>query len=243
MKSKAYVRFLNRAVLFEADLELVDALSYLASQQAVGSGRIFPNVSPERHPRLANRRDTAVARRLACKHLNITLRAAYLKDIYEEIGHYMTDILTCAIRRGLDPSRIIGSHRFSVEASFLLTLGTWERVLDYVSNELFRKLENERSTIKLLTAFSDKLNLGVDNAIIEAALPYLDLRHILVHRDGRIDREFAARHPQLGLNEGDDFSLSHDQIVRARTAILALVQHYDEKVISTASILPEDQQP
>ncbi len=243
MKSKAYIRFLNRAVLFETDLEMVDALSHLVTQQSVGSGRILPNVSPERHPRLANRRDTAGARKLACKHLNITLRAAYLKDIYEEIGHYMTDILTCSIRRGLDPNRVIGSHRFSVEASFLLTLGTWERVLDYISSELFRKLENERSTIKLLTAFSDKLNLGIDNAILESALPYLDLRHILVHRDGRIDREFAARHPQLGLNEGDEFSLNHDKIVRARTAILALVQHFDERVISTGSILPDDQQP
>ena len=181
MKSKPYVRFLNRTALFEADLELADALSYLASQQAVGSGKILPNVESERSPRLAKRRDSAGARKDACKHLNITLRAAYLKDIYEEIGHYMTDVLTCAIRRGLDPGRIIGSHRFNVDASYLLSLGTWERVLDYVAAELFRKLETERSTIKLLTSFSDKLNLAVDNAILETALPYLDLRHILVH--------------------------------------------------------------
>ncbi len=94
-----------------------------------------------------------------------------------------------------------------------------------------------------LPLFSEKLNLGVDNAIVESALPYLDLRHILVHRDGRIDRDFAARHPQLGLNEGDDFSLSHSDIVRARDAILTLVSHFDERIIHTGSILPEDQQP
>lgn len=74
-------------------------------------------------------------------------------------------------------------------------------------------------------------------------MPYLDMRHILVHRDGIVDAEFAARHPQIGLSAGKEFSLQFSQIADARDAINALVSQIDERVVTNSLLLPEDLQP
>lgn len=242
MKSKAYIRFLNRVVHFDADLELADALDKLASSQKL-TGKLIPTVDATRHPRLAGRKVSAHNRNMACRHLNNTLRAAYIKDVYEELSHYITSILRGAAEKGLDGARLIGNHKFEVDANTLISLGSWDAVLDHISVELFRKLEALRSTPKLIKAFGDKLNLEFDTVLVDQALPYIDLRHVLVHRDGVIDREFAAKHPQLGLNEGDDFSLKYSEIVKARDAIVALVEHFDSKVIQNNIIPTEQTQP
>jgi len=113
-------------------------------------------------------------------------------------------------------------------------------VLEHFSAELFRRLENERSTAKLIASLGTKLNLQLDSSIIEAALPYLELRHILVHRDGKIDREFAAKHPQFNLHEGDEFSLDYPEMIKARNSIHALVAHIDGKVVQN-TLCPKDE--
>jgi len=243
MKSKAYVKFLNRAAHFEADMELADALSRLASQMQPAGNKLLPTVDEERHPRLSKRKGNAASRKQACGHLHTTLRSAYLKDMYEELGHYMTEILRSAAAKGVDGRRLVGSHPFSIEANVLLSLGSWEAVLNLFSRELFRKIESDRSTLKLITNFGAKLNLGFDSAIVDAALPYLELRHILVHRDGIVDRDFAAKHPQLGLRDGDEFSLAYADMLKARNAISTLVEHIDAKIVENNVILNSDLQP
>jgi hypothetical protein len=237
MKTKAYVRFLNRAAHFEADIELADALSLLVSQQNPGGNtKLLPTIDPARHPRLTIRKPNDHNRTLACKHLNSSIRASYIKDTYEELGHYITAILRGCALKGLDANRLVGDHRFSVDANALLFLGSWDAVLDHLSTELFRQIEKERSTPKLIAALGAKLNLRLDPAVIDAALPYLEMRHILVHRDGKVDREFAAKHPQLNLREGDEFSLKYSEITKARDTINALVAHIDERVVQNALV-------
>ncbi|MFA5190471.1 MAG: hypothetical protein WC740_07095 [Verrucomicrobiia bacterium] len=243
MKTKALVRFLNRAAHFEADMELADALSRLASLQDARGNKLLPTVDPDRHPRLATRKASEHNRKLACKHLNTTIRASYIKDIYEELGHYITAILRGCALKGLDGNRLIGDHQFSIDANTLLSLGSWDAVLDYLSTELFRKVESQRSTPKVIAALGTKLNLSLDPAVVEAALPYLEIRHILVHRDGIIDREFAAKHPQLNLKEGDEFTLGYSEIAKARDTIHALVAHIDEKIVQNGLVPAGELQP
>ena len=242
MKTKSLVRYLNRTAQFDADLELTDIFSQPRYWGRLTNAALFPGIDSRKHIRLAKRKATKHSRELACKHLNITIRSAYIKDIYEELTHYLSDLIRCCAKRNLDPDRLIGDHKFQIDANTLLSLGSWENVLRRVADDLFRKLENERSTIKLITAVDAKLNLKLDNSIVEAAMPYLDMRHVLVHRDGIVDAEFAARHPQIGLSAGQEFSLQFSQIADARNAINALVTQIDERVVSNNLLLAEDLQ-
>lgn len=240
MKTKAFVRFLNRAAHFDADIELVDVLNLANRAGSLHSSTeryLFKYVLPDKHPRLANRTNSDHSRQLAITHLKATLCASFIKDIYEDLYAYLREILTAAAENGLDPNRLIGEHKLALEGNDLLRAGTWQAVVQLVSDGLFRKLENLQDTKKLIEKFNDKLNLGVDSTKIDAALPYFEIRHLLVHNDGLADAKFCNQFTTFGATVGQRLTMDYETINSARTAICALVTEYDEKVVAN-SVVP-----
>jgi hypothetical protein len=241
MKTKALVRFLNRAAHFDADIELVDVLHYANLDGALHSSSVqylFKYVRPDKHPRLANRATSDHSRLLAITHLKATLCASFIKDIYEDLYSYLREILTAAAENGLDPNRLIGEHKLTLEGNDLLRAGTWQSVVQLVADDLFRKLENLQNTKTLIEKINDKLNLRVDRAKIDAALPYLEIRHLLVHNDGLADDRFCNQFSSFGATVGERLSLDYEILNGARTTIVALVNEYDAKVVAN-SVVPK----
>lgn len=111
-------------------------------------------------------------------------------------------------------------------------LGSWDEVVHHVSDTIFRKLEDERSTLKLLSLLDTKLGLKIDEAILKAALPFLDARHRFIHHDGRVDQAFAEAYPSLGLSDGDELPTTYLFVVDAQAAIRALVEEYDRALVA-----------
>lgn len=233
MDTKALVRFLNRAARFDGDVEFVDVVA-LANRDGVLSakaGMLFDRVSTTKHPRLAAQKVSRRNREIVVSHLKATVHAAYVKDIYEDMSAYFAEVLRAAAANGLDPGRLVGEHKFNVDANEILKCGSWEAIVAMVTRDLFRKLENEKSTKVLLDKIDAKLNLNVDPTVIAAALPYLEIRHLLVHRDGEVDDTFVKAHPSFGVKAGDYVELTHDLVSKTRTAVIAMVKHYDVKIV------------
>jgi hypothetical protein len=246
MKSKAYVRFLNRAARFQVDLELLDVVGLaVAAGQLVDaqSKMIFGSVDPRKHPGLAGHKPTAHNRKLAVDHLKATLRAAYIKDLHEDFYAYLLQLVTAAARAGLQPGRLIGEHRVELEVNTVLACTTWEGVIEHVSGLLFRQLEKEQSTPKLLTAIDKKLGLKVDPKLLKAALPYLELRHLLVHRNGVADPKFCKDYPEFKATSGETIRLSHAIATAARETITKLAEAYDFRAVKAGLLGKEDMQP
>lgn len=245
-QTKLLVRFLNRAARFDADVELVDVLA-----TAIGKGllhdpkakHIFRFIDVKKHPRITKHKSSAHNRGLAIAHLKATVHAAFIKDLYEDASEYVSSLIGSAARKGLDPGRLIGEHRMSIDANDLLALGGWDAVVKLVSRSLFRKLESERSTKKLLDALDKKLSLGADATIVAAALPFLDIRHLLIHADGVVDDLFAMSYPHIGFKAGDNLELKWKLVDEARSKITALVRHYDERALAAGVVAADDIQP
>lgn len=234
MKTKYLVKFLNRAAHFEADIELVDVLAISSGSGALSAGGgnlLFDAVNPAQHPRLAKRKSNDHNRRLAVRHLKASLCASYVKDLYEDFGRYMQDVLEAAARGGLNPNRLIGSHKINVEANDLLAAGGWDAVVHMVAKSLFRKLEDERNTKSLIQAMDAKLGLGLDQPTLDAALPYFELRHLLVHHDGVADQEFCQRFPSFGATAAKKISVEFGVVASARATVVALANEFDARVI------------
>lgn len=245
MKSKHLVKFLSRAAHFEADIELADVLAIATASGALsveGSAYIFDSVCVEQHPRLASRKSSDHNRRLAVRHLKATLCASYIKDLYEDFGEYMQNILEAAAKNGFNPNRIIGSHKINVEASELLAAGNWDGVVHMVAKSIFRKLEDERNTKALIQAMDSKLGLGLDQATLDAALPYFELRHLLVHHDGIADTDFCQRFPTFPATAGAKISVEFTVVKLARTAVTKLAKAFDAKVLDHQVIAATDYQ-
>jgi hypothetical protein len=231
---------------YEADIELCDVLNLATKNGRLHSPRstaLFDFVDPARHPRLTNRQANGTNRKIAIAHLKATLYASFFKDMYEDLTRYLREILEAAALNGLDPSRLVGEHRLELEASEILVAGGWPEVVNLVADSVFRRLEKEKATKTLLTKMNSKLGLGVDLQKIEGALPYLEIRHLLVHCDGVADQEFCAAFPAVGAVAGKAIPLDFTATRQATKAILELVEEFDQKVVAHGIVAANQLQP
>jgi len=244
MKSKALVVFQNRAKHFEADLELIDLLTIAIANGSLPSGAyLYEHCDGSRHPVLSKRRKTIGSRNAAIRHLSATVRASYIKDLYEDFCAYLTAIIRSAAAKGLSTDRLIGDHSFVIEAKDLLALKNWDSVLERLSSDLFRKIEEIRDTLKTIKAFCRKLDLQVEPQVVQSALAFFQMRHLLVHADGLVDKEFAGRFPSFGWTSGEYVILTPDLILDANRSVSALVLAIDTQVVAKKIIRAQDTQP
>jgi hypothetical protein len=59
---------------------------------------------------------------------------------------------------------------------------------------VFRSLENERSTPKLIEKVLQKTGVVPDPGVLADALGFLEMRHLFVHARGVIDEPFQAKY-------------------------------------------------
>lgn len=226
-KTKAYERFLNRLGHFNADLELIDLL---VSKQSLDS-----------KTKIDNKYATLTARtfkdngKLAKTHLKTTICGSYIKDIYELLTHYMQDILTATIAssNNLKIEQISQCSK-NKQLTFETILGckTYDNIIEKIGQQIFRSLEDTKSTIKIITDYNKMLGLNIDETYIKNALPFLELRHMLVHNDGKADNAFSEKYSNNFIIRQDRIQLNYDLIVKAKKEILALIEQYDIALIS-----------
>ncbi|ASF46219.1 hypothetical protein [Methylovulum psychrotolerans] len=246
MKTKSSVRFFARAAHLDVDIELADVIMISIKQGMLNTEDheyIFDKVDIEKHPRLAERKISHTSRRHAAEHLKATLCEAFIKNIYEDTTQYFQEIIDAAAKNGLDPQRLIGEHQTNFKANEVLQAGGWDKVVSMVAESVFRKLLNERDTKKLLEKINIKLKLDVSSTTIDNALPYFEIRHLLVHNDGKADKKFCDAFPDFCTSIGKKIKLDAKLIQDARTAISALIEEFDQQIVSKSIVASNQLQP
>lgn len=246
MKTKYLLRFLNNSAHMDADLELIDIIQVATINNRLnspGSTYLFDFVDPRKHEKLSSRANSDHSRKLAANHLKTTMRAAFIKSLYETTTIYFQDILKAATKKGLDIDRLIGEHSINISSKDLIKIGSYEKIIEKISSAIFRQLENEKSTKTLIEKMDKKLGLNVGEEIIHAALPYLEIRHLLVHGQGKADKEFCDKYPFIGAEEDKLINLEYHVINNARKAIITLVKEFDKKIVTNGLVETTDLQP
>lgn len=246
MRSKAYHALESKLSYFDDDIELIDVLKRGIKNGDLtesGSRYILKHVDPAYHTHIARRRNSAGGRTLIINHLRSTIYASYVKDVYEEITQYLRTILRQASQNGFNAGRLVGEHTFKVDARTVLDLGNWDEVCTMVTESVFQSLEAEKSTLKLFEKMASKLALDVDLNLINAALPYLEIRHFLVHTDGKLSLNYMALHPHIPIKSNGYIDLNYAFINGLRISVRALMANYDREVIDKELLKAEDTQP
>lgn len=241
----AYHAFEQKLIYFDDDIELIDVLRTGVLNGDLTNpetNHLLKNVDPIKHRHLARRRNSDGSRRNTINHLRASIYSSYIKDVYEEVTEYLRNILEQASRNGFNSGRIVGEHSFKMDAKTVLALGTWENVCDTVASSIFQSLEAERSTLSLITKMANKLALNIDQALIDAALPFLEVRHFLVHTDGRLSRDFMDRYPNIRNNNGL-IALDYALITGVRDSVKALISAFDQEVVAGNIVAAGDLRP
>jgi len=241
LPTKALHRFTQRIRYYESDVELCDLLveSFIKSPNTATNIADNLGGSVDTHSVLTSRDNTRASRNTCGNHLRATMATAYIKDLYEDFAEFIADTMSKAAMKGVNPAIFIGDVSINVQAKDILATSSWEGTVNLISSEIFRKLENERSTKDLVRKASTRLGLNIDNGLLDAAMPYFDTRHILVHRDGKTDERFRNDHPDIRLRARKivvDLALAKS----AKTAVAALAYDIDTKIIAADLVRPQD---
>ncbi len=245
MQSKSYYAFKQKLSYFDDDIELIDAIrtSIISEDLTDPDGScVIRKVDPARHSHLARRQNSVGSRRNVINHLRGTVYSSYIKDIYEEVTHYLRSILEQASLNRFDSGRIVGEHTFKIDAKKILELGSWESVCVYVTDSIFQSLESEKSTLKLVDKIARKLGLDISQQAIDDAVPYLEIRHFLVHSDGRLPYEFQQRNSNSRHTDGV-VDLDYRLRSALRSKVNSLVSEFDAKVVTANLLRPDDLRP
>ncbi|MCY4394854.1 MAG: hypothetical protein OXC10_06955 [Rhodospirillaceae bacterium] len=245
MRTKARQTFETKINYFLDDIDLVDVLRTSVLENDLTdpkSPKILSRVDPNQHPHLNRRKNSDGSRELIVNHLRSTIYSGFVKDIYEEITHYLRRIMEDAAKSGFNSDRIIGEHSFTVDVRSVLRIGNWEQLCKYVTDSVFQALERERSTMQLLKKMSIKLGLNVPSNLIEDILPYLEVRHFLVHTDGQVTAEFRQKYQDFSYMD-NKIRLNYAFVTNTHTKSLALIEAFDEALIANNLLSEEYLQP
>ena len=246
MKTKHLVKFLNNSSHLDTDLEFIEIINLINNDgrfKQDESNYIFDFVNPQVHKKLSSRANSDQARRLAMNHLKNTVRTAFIKRLYETTTIYFRDILKSATQKGMNADKLIGEHSISLTSRDLLKIGDYDKIIEKISNSIFRQLENEKDTKKLIDKLDKKLGLAIGNEIISNALPYLEIRHLLVHNGGNADKDFCDTFPFIEAEEGKVIKLTTELINNARNALITLIKEFDKKIVEKELINQTELQP
>lgn len=241
MPSKAYHRFLQRLIAYEADLELTDVLirNFVQIQSDDRTVCQIMGGNADFHTRLQACPNTDQARKILGSHLKTSIYTSFIKELYEDFSEFIATSLSRAALAGVDPARFAGEVKLDIHAREILQAGSWEAVIRLISDKIFRALENERNTRVLINKMSARVGLQLDETMLGAAMPYLDARHILVHRDGRPDAFYIQAYPNIARVKGA-IVMNHEFVGRARDSVKALAEHIDARMIGTNLVRQQD---
>lgn len=235
MRSKNRVSYDNKMLHYNADLELVDILCTSIDADALtpaDNGSLFLHIENQKHPILSTWRICQENRSMAIYHLRQTVYGSYIKDMYEEFTHFLKNTIIEAVANlKTNPDRLIGEHKVSISAKEILNLDSKQAVNEKIVDSLFQTMEAERSTIKLIKSTCNKLGLEISEDLINGALPYLELRHKLVHADGKLDAEFRSLYPFIRHTNKNYVDLRYSLIKEARSNVNNLVIAIDDDAL------------
>ena len=239
-KSKGYQRFYDRLDAFLTDCETAEAF-FINREEIKGKGSyIFDNISKPAFSKLTNRTNSEGSRKIVTSHVCHTVYVSFIKELYEEVTEYFKYILKQGAENGADSARIVGEHSVSFKANVILEKNSIEDIVEMVISHIFQSLENERSTINLLTKVNNKLDLGVTEDAINEALPYLELRHVFVHSDGKPTSEFRSKYPFFRLDSRKRIEINMNHARLAFEKVNTLLCLYDQGMINKKFFKPEE---
>lgn len=230
--SKAGLRFINRLDNFDEDIEFVNLLysSEASILKSKNNETLFDGL--DKRSILSRRKVNARSRKLVIAHLRSTVYVAFIKEIYEEFSEYLRTLLEeASLSVKENAKRIIGNCSINYQGIELLNYQNIKDIHKRIANDVFRQLENERSTIKLLKIICDRLQIRVDQQIIDGAMPYLELRHVLVHADGKADDDFLKKYKDIFIYKTKRVNIDLKVVENAKKNIKELVVAIDKEAV------------
>lgn len=236
MESKSFQLLRSRVEYLRQHLELLDAaLTHTDNQlklDCLGTKQVsevlnVPNHSSLNHPTTERKRLIRYSRSKNAEYSII--------ELYKYFTEYLRNILGEMYQE--NPQKMIGSltgnrEAISLTAYKIVELGSYEKISEYIVSEVFRRLENEKSTPKLLSKILDYADITIEQSVKDNALMYLEMRHLYIHNNGKADAKFKSKYDDIiKLNRNGKLPSTYTTTNAAIASIYELCQEIDSSLI------------
>jgi hypothetical protein len=154
-------------------------------------------------------------------------------ELYNAFSVYMKSILTEMYKH--NPLQIVGKATGNPNFTFvdLVKFGNYQKIEEEMITKVFRKLEDERSTTKLLEKILNHTDINLPDALRTNALMYLEMRHLFVHNNGKADEHFAKEYgDNLSIRVNNKLPTNFDTVSSAIQTVYNLIEFIDRELIA-----------
>lgn len=153
-------------------------------------------------------------------------------ELYAAFTHYMQDITKEMYHK--NPLKIVGKVDATVSLTYaeIIKLGSFEKVGELMVTDIFRKFENERSTVKLIDKILSHTKVSIPTSLKNEALMYLEMRHLIIHNKGKADSKFKSTYgKRVKLKESEKLPTNFVMVSKAITRIQEFTQAIDVQLL------------
>ena len=160
-----------------------------------------------------------------------------LQILYTHLNEYLKLILSAMFEKR--PLQIVDKAQDTLQFQEIIRLGTYEAICHYMVDRVFRRLQNDTHSMgKFIEKLLARTDTKIDEKILNDALWYIEIRHLIVHNSGRIDKPFADRYAQKfqGVAAGNKLPINLGMAKKGITAVGQLCQTIDRELIARGYI-------
>lgn len=188
------------------------------------------------HIGLSKLKNKSAHRTLVSNHLRQSIYSAFIKDIYEEVTIYLNKVLYECSRNNINPYMLVGNTKIEVNPVDILKCTDIDSVYSHITNLIYKSIEQERSTQALIQKFIKKINIEINQELINSSVSLLNIRHILVHTDGIPNDKFKERNPDIEIRPNGRIKLTYSLSIRIKNAALGLLSAIDKQLIENSIV-------
>ena len=122
-------------------------------------------------------------------------RSKINEQVVVEVYRIFTDYMVHILREifASSPKRLLSlaSNKDDKQMSFMeiLNAGTYDELQDQMSLKIYRSLERQKSTPKLLEKFIRVSGININQDLKRKALLFLEIRHLIIHNNSKADEK------------------------------------------------------
>ena len=161
-----------------------------------------------------------------------------LHVMYTYFGEYFRNILKDIYRT--NPLLVVNKAPGSLAYHEIAKLGSYDTIADFMVNQVFKKLEGEKSTRKLLDKVLANTGVSVPDDVFDNALMYLEIRHLLVHQMGHCDQSFYEKYHEIfpgNLHIGGKFPISIGFVRKGLNEVTKFLTEIDAQLVSKGMLI------
>ena len=240
MESKSFQRFRSKIQYIHQNQQIVDASIKTLNTKlnsAIDKTKDITNelkisktdYSTLNHP--VNEKDRLLS------YSRSKLSEYVILELFGSFSTYMRDITDEMYRK--DPIKIVGKVTSGSTLTYveIIKLGSFDKIREKIVDDIFRKFENERSTIKLVDKILSHTDVTIPDSLKDTALMYLEMRHLFIHNKGKADERFKNKYSEnVQLKTGNKLPTNFKVVSKAIDTVNRFAKSIDEQLISKNNI-------